>query len=200
MHPLDFDILVSTWWRVAGTSANLYLFWKFSNFLSTDFWNKHQISRLKKKKKNEEKGYLLRTLLRTIYRLYLVNWLFFHDVEVWVRDSVLFSRLSVILFNTHCKKLLRSFLRIWSHLLKKSWMENFIFCVVAIRFFSIKCVSLSSLDSVLQQQLSGNSKKDWTFGTLSWWTDDKTEIFLTSISQIRHTNLLYGTQMLQMFN
>ena len=33
-----------------------------------------------------------------------------------------------------------SFLRIWSHLLKKSLMENFIFCVLIITF--IECAAL----------------------------------------------------------
>ena len=32
---------------------------------------------------------------------------------------------------------IRSFLRIWSHLLKKSFMENFIFCAVALLIVKI---------------------------------------------------------------
>ena len=34
---------------------------------------------------------------------------------------------------------MRSFLRIWSHLLKKSLMENFIFCAVTEPFVEIVC-------------------------------------------------------------
>ena len=56
---------------------------------------------------------------------------------------IMSSLLMVCLRNTHCTKMkffikdffskcdqIRSFLRIWSHLLKKSSMQNFIFCVV----------------------------------------------------------------------
>ena len=35
-------------------------------------------------------------------------------------------------FCSKCDQI-RSFLRIWSHLLKKSFMENFIFCAVKVR-------------------------------------------------------------------
>ena len=35
---------------------------------------------------------------------------------------------------------IRSFLRIWSHLLKKSLMENFIFC--AVKPCSIHCIDI----------------------------------------------------------
>ena len=40
-------------------------------------------------------------------------------------------------FFSKCDQI-RSFLRIWSHLLKKSLMENFIFCAV-INLFLINC-------------------------------------------------------------
>ena len=38
-------------------------------------------------------------------------------------------------FFSKCDQI-RSFLRIWSHLLKKSFMENFIFYAVFIKFFA----------------------------------------------------------------
>ena len=38
-------------------------------------------------------------------------------------------------FFSKCDQI-RSFLRIWSHLLKKSFMENFIFYAVLLIFFS----------------------------------------------------------------
>ena len=41
-----------------------------------------------------------------------------------------------------CKHL--SFLRIWSHLLKKSVMENFIFCAVRFSYITF-CIRLGSL-------------------------------------------------------
>ena len=48
-------------------------------------------------------------------------------------------------------------LRIWSHLLKKSFMENFIFCTVAISLFSSRnyCQRFSPL------QISDIRKQDW---------------------------------------
>ena len=42
---------------------------------------------------------------------------------------------------------IRSFLRIWSHLLKKSLMENFIFCAgLLVRFYALipGCVEVKS--------------------------------------------------------
>ena len=35
---------------------------------------------------------------------------------------------------------IRSFLRIWSHLLKKSWMENFIFCAVVAESSNLQAI------------------------------------------------------------
>ena len=43
---------------------------------------------------------------------------------------------------------LRRFLRIWSHLLKKSLMENFIFCAVFVRFWSRSNSQIISLNIV----------------------------------------------------
>ena len=43
---------------------------------------------------------------------------------------------------------IRSFLRIWSHLLKKSLMENFIFCAVFIAFVVPKFAMVWHIDSV----------------------------------------------------
>ena len=40
-------------------------------------------------------------------------------------------------FFSKCDQI-RSFLRIWSHLLKKSLMENFIFCAVQVKIFPVK--------------------------------------------------------------
>ena len=42
---------------------------------------------------------------------------------------------------------IRSFLLIWPHLLKKSLMENFIFCVVLLRFLDNQTIDLSSAKS-----------------------------------------------------
>ena len=41
------------------------------------------------------------------------------------------NNFSIKVFFSKCDQI-RSFLRIWSHLLKKSWMENFIFCAVDV--------------------------------------------------------------------
>ena len=53
------------------------------------------------------------------------------DLESFVRDTAQKMKFSITDF---CSKYgqIRSFLRIWSHLLKKSVMENFIFCVVRV--------------------------------------------------------------------
>ena len=45
-----------------------------------------------------------------------------------------------------------SFLRIWSHLLKKSLMENFIFC--AVRDFSCQA-TLKNVDTRVKQNITG---------------------------------------------
>ena len=44
-------------------------------------------------------------------------------------------KFSIKSFFTKCDRILR-FLRIWSHLLKKSFMENFIFCAVNIFYLT----------------------------------------------------------------
>ena len=46
-------------------------------------------------------------------------------------------------FFSKCDQI-RSFLRIWSHLLKKSLKENFIFCAVQVYHFSISLFGLSN--------------------------------------------------------
>ena len=46
-------------------------------------------------------------------------------------------------FFSKCDQI-RSFLRIWSHLLKKSLIENFIFCAVNVRTLDVKQRALSS--------------------------------------------------------
>ena len=45
-------------------------------------------------------------------------------------------KFSIKAFFSKCDQI-RSFLRIWSHLLKKSLMENFIFCEVTVKEISI---------------------------------------------------------------
>ena len=47
---------------------------------------------------------------------------------------------------------IRSFLRIWSHLLKKSLMENFIFCAVLI------CTLSLNKTSILQISLANSAR------------------------------------------
>ena len=46
-------------------------------------------------------------------------------------DTAQKSKFSIRDFFSKCDQI-RSFLRIWPHLLKKSLMENFIFCAVAV--------------------------------------------------------------------
>ena len=48
------------------------------------------------------------------------------------------TKFSIKDFFSKCDQM-RSFLRIWSHLLKKSLMENFIFCAVTEPFVEIVC-------------------------------------------------------------
>ena len=48
---------------------------------------------------------------------------------------------AVCYFELVLKKIVKCKLRIWSHLLKKSLMENFIFCAVTVVFFVIQLVA-----------------------------------------------------------
>ena len=57
------------------------------------------------------------------------------DIQFWWTDMVKTTlsdkKFSIKDFFSKCDQI-RSFLRIWSHLLKKSLMENFIFCAVTL--------------------------------------------------------------------
>ena len=57
-------------------------------------------------------------------------------------------KLSINVFFSKCGQT-RSFLRIWSHLLKKSVMENFIFCAVSPRTLNLFMFEATSDFSVL---------------------------------------------------
>ena len=48
-----------------------------------------------------------------------------------IHHTVQKMKFSIMDFFSKCEQI-RSFLRIWSHLLKKSWMETFIFCTVSM--------------------------------------------------------------------
>ena len=57
--------------------------------------------------------------------------------KVWYFYTAQKMKFSIKDFFSKCQQI-RSFLRIWSHLLKKSLMENFIFCAVlhlSVSFF-----------------------------------------------------------------
>ena len=59
---------------------------------------------------------------------FLYNW---ENLRTYTTQKMKFS---IKDFFSKCDQI-RSFLRIWSHLLKKSIMENFIFCAVLVVFF-----------------------------------------------------------------
>ena len=50
-------------------------------------------------------------------------------------DTVQKIKFSIKNFSSICDQIRRK-LRIWSHLLKKSWMENFIFCAVWVKYLN----------------------------------------------------------------
>ena len=70
-------------------------------------------------------------------------------VEYWVKEVYSFERtitaqkmkFSIKDFFSNCEQI-RRLLRIWSHLLKKFLMENFIFCTV---YIALKCSFLKNL-------------------------------------------------------
>ena len=66
-------------------------------------------------------------------------------------------------FFSKCDQI-RSFLRIWSHLLKKSLIENFIFCAVNVRTLDVKQRALSSAHRNLA-------------GPWSIWQNDRIKFF-----------------------
>ena len=55
------------------------------------------------------------------------------DLESFVRGTARKMKFSITDFFSKCDQI-HSFLRIWSHLLKKSVSKNFIFCVVRVLF------------------------------------------------------------------
>ena len=57
----------------------------------------------------------------------------FYCVNIGHREHCTKMKFSIIDFFSKCDQI-RSFLRIWSHLLKKSIMENFVFCAVRTIF------------------------------------------------------------------
>ena len=56
-----------------------------------------------------------------------------------------------------CDQIL-SFMRIWSHLLKKSLMENFIFCLVILKVY-LYLLRKGSLEKTLQVSIADNVSK-----------------------------------------
>ena len=63
-----------------------------------------------------------------IVQIYLLVYLRYHTVQK--------MKFSMKNFFSKCDQI-RSFLRIWPHLLRKSLMENFIFCVVSVLEFIV---------------------------------------------------------------
>ena len=67
-------------------------------------------------------------------------------------------KFSIKAFFSKCNQI-RSFLRIWSHLLKKSLMENFIFCAVktpgdTLWTYLITCIPLATFSELFQSHIS----------------------------------------------
>ena len=83
---------------------------------------------------------LMNSSLRLITEI-LYDFLTFHPNH-WTK-----IKLSIKDFFSKCDQI-RSFLQIWSHLLKKSVMENFIFCAVII--LSYMCDRLLKMPQVLK--------------------------------------------------
>ena len=88
-------------------------------------------------KRNIKTPMSLQNLMKTL----ILQWLVVTKGHIYLKRQLL----SVSLFKCYCKKMkfsikhffskcdhIRSFLRIWSHLLKKPLMENFIFCAVCV--------------------------------------------------------------------
>ena len=71
---------------------------------------------------------------------------------------------------------IRSFLRIWSHLLKKSLMENFIFCAISIKVFELRLL----LVIYLMNQLYTMKKNSITLWNMMKNGYSKDEIFPTT--------------------
>ena len=74
-------------------------------------------------------------------------WGYYYFAQSYTAQKMMFS---IKDFFSKCDQI-RSFLRIWSHLLKKSVMENFIFCAVLSNNFCwvvCKMFALSALCSV----------------------------------------------------
>ena len=67
----------------------------------------------------------------------------FKLILIWSHPLYKKMRFPIKDFFSKCDQI-RSFLRIWSHLLKKSLMENFIFCAVFIVLFFLQ-IAPSSL-------------------------------------------------------
>ena len=61
--------------------------------------------------------------------------------------------------NFFCKfDQIRRKLRIWSHLLKKSLMENFIFCAVKLRIYNYRNINSNSNNKVIITKVYNNKK------------------------------------------
>ena len=77
-----------------------------------------------------------------------ISWKITVSAEFRARDTAQKMKFSIEDFFSKCDEI-RSFLRIWPHLLEKSLMENFIFCAVTfLRFFDIEWVQMISADSL----------------------------------------------------
>ena len=72
------------------------------------------------------------TLFSFFHALFLHVKYFFFVRTAW-SSTVQKMKFSIMDFFSKCDQI-RSFLRIWSHLLKKSVMKNFIFCAVFLKY------------------------------------------------------------------
>ena len=72
-----------------------------------------------------------------------------------VSDTAQKMKFSIKDFFSKCRQILR-LQQIWSHILKKSLMENFIFCEVLILNFSIKMVHFCWLNLCFSISVSSN--------------------------------------------
>ena len=102
-------------------------------------------------------------------------------------------KVSIKDFSSKCDQI-RSFQRIWSHLLKKSLLENFIFCaVLREKTYFTSSTNIARFIRVIYSitiiSLSRDTKSNRSSVTRRFWKEDSA-VSNTSINSF-HTNVLY---------
>ena len=122
------DFRKKTWFRtLCQALLMLVILSEFYNLHSS--WNHHQLNVFRRINANQFAKICLTLDAEFSGKSYFCNFLEHLEREIYQNSNINSYTFSIKNFLSKCDQIC-SFLQIWSHLLKKFVMENFIFCVI----------------------------------------------------------------------